>query len=72
MLRKTFVTAKIFQKGTIFTFVVVELARLLLADYCSFMYWENFVEASIQNWIFGAASALITAGVHFVMKPKGI
>lgn len=56
--------------GTIVTFVVVELARLLLADYCSVMDWDNLAEASIQNWVFGAAAAVVLIILSYIADYK--
>ena len=56
--------------GTIFTFVVVELGRLLLADYCSFMDWEDFVEVSIPNWVFEAATVVVLIILSYIADHK--
>lgn len=56
--------------GTIFTFVAVELARLFLADYCSFMYGENFVEDRIQNGVFGAAAVVVLIILSYIADYK--
>ena len=52
--------------GTIFTFVVVELARLLLADY----YWEDFAKVSIQNWVFGTAAVVVLIILSYIADQK--
>ena len=56
--------------GTIVTFIVVELARLVLVRYFSVMDWDNLTEASIRNWVFRAATAVVLIILSYIADYK--
>ena len=57
--------------GTIFTFVVVELAMQVLAGYGLGMYWATrLAEADIQNWVVGATTAVVLIILSYIADHK--
>ena len=56
--------------GTIFTFIVVDLAMLVLVGYCLGLYWSNLADDRIQNWVFWAIVAAVWIFLSYIADRK--
>ncbi|MDE7251611.1 MAG: hypothetical protein K2O32_01510 [Acetatifactor sp.] len=57
--------------GTIFTFIVVELAMQVLAGYGLDMYWDNYLAVNnIPEWVFVAAAAVVLIVLSYIADHK--
>lgn len=56
--------------GTIFTFVVMEVAMKLSAGRCLGIYWSNLAEDRIQNWIFWVIVTVVLIILSYIADWK--
>ena len=56
--------------GTIFTYIVMELAMQLLFGYCLGLYWDNLGENRLGNWVFWAIVTVVLILLSYIANQK--